>query len=462
MSHLRAFAGALIAVVVAFAQPVVAQQASFGITDARTGSGIRLVHLQIPGENTQSFAFAWADRHVLHNIPRLGLQSLAPTLLLTGGSTTLDGGAIEEDLKDLGVQVALRRTQSFTLGEWTGPPAAMAESGKILKMVAMQPRLPPKSLERSKRLMANSVAAARERNDNLASLAFARLLIGEQPLGALYSLEPLSRVTDVTPDDVDAWRRAVLARNNLTVVAAGPLSRAEAERLVDDVFGGLPESADIKSPLPFTALRPRMTVVIERPGEQSVILMGQATRWNGTTDGQARGLAMTVLGGGSSSRLFVAIREKLGAAYGAQAGISPLARGQHRFTMQASVANDRVADAVAAMRDEYARFRDKGVSEAEIEPIRKRLVAQRADAMRRAPSAANLIRSSLLDDLLADYVESFGSRLAAATAETVNKLINQHLGDDLLTLIITPSAAGLNADCVVATLEAVSTCSARP
>jgi zinc protease len=459
---LHVFLLVLLSMLVLPPQAVYAQQQGYGITDARTAGGIRLVHILLKDENTQSIAVAWSDRHVLHNIPKLGLQSLAPTLLMTGGSTSLDGGAIEEDLKDLGVQISLRRGPSYTQGEMIGPPSVMNDSARILRMVLMEPRLPPKSLERSKRLMVNGVVAARERTESIASLAFAQLLIGDQPLAALYELETLSRINDVTPADVDSWRKAVLARSNLRVVAAGPMSRADAEKLVDETFGGLPQEAEIKSNLPFAPRRPRMTVVIERPVEQSVILMGHPTTWNSTGEGLARNLAMTVLGGGSSSRLFVAIREKMGAAYGAQAGVSLLARGQYRFSIQSSVANDKVVAALETMRQELKRFREEGVTAAEIDPIKKRMIAGRADAMRKAPSAASIIRGDLLNDQPADNADSFVTRVEAVTAGSVNELIKRHLSDDMLTVIVTPSAAGLAADCVVTSLDAIKTCQMKP
>ncbi|WP_204268915.1 hypothetical protein, partial [Escherichia coli] len=66
------------------------------------------------------------------------------------------------------------------------------------------------------------------------------------------------------------WRKAVLARDNLVVVAAGPLDRSAVAALVDETFGGLPATAELKPVVPFEPLRPLRTIAIERPVAQSV------------------------------------------------------------------------------------------------------------------------------------------------------------------------------------------------
>ncbi len=132
-------------------------------------------------------------------------------------------------------------------------------------------------------------------------------------------------ITSVELADVEAWRKAILARRNLIIVSAGPLTRRGAAALADRMVGDLPAESQEGEPVPFTLPPPRArTIVIERPVEQSVIVAGGPVRWaSAGADGAARAMAMSVLGGGFRSRLYGAIREKLGAAYGASAGVSP-------------------------------------------------------------------------------------------------------------------------------------------
>ncbi len=450
---------ALAFVVMAFAVPAgPASARGFGITDAPTAQGIRLVHLPLAGETAQALTFFWRDRHALHSPETMGLLRLAPRLLVAGGAGPLDGGALEEEFKDLGATVAFRRTIAFTLGELHAPAETTAQAARLLRLMLMEPRLPPRHLARLKREVISGARAQREAAESLAADALVRLLAGDHPLVTALTMEPPSVVDSVSLADIEVWRKAVLARDNLVVVAAGPLDRATVAALVDETFGGLPANAELKSVVAFQPLRPLRTIAIERPVAQSVIVAGQATDWNATSERPARDIAMTVLGRGGASRLWRAVRERLGASYGAEAAIGPLSRGHYRLMMRSSVATGRTADALAAMRQEFDRFLAEGVRPDEVEPVRTRIIAEFAESMRRSNSAANRIRGALLDGQGADDLEAYAARVGAVTAGDVNALIARHLSNRLVVIVVTPSAAGLGADCVVKSLAEVATC----
>lgn len=433
-------------------------QQKYAITDGRSPAGIRVVHLKIEGEPVQSLAFFWRDRSSQYGSDKAGLLALGPQLLLTGGSGLIDGGALEEDLKDLGVLIAIRRTPALSIGEIAGMPANLEEAARLLSSILENPRLPAKQLERLKRAAGASAKAAGEKAESIAGNLLTRMLIGDQPHYSLLTLQPLEVISSVTARDVASWHRTALARSNLTVVAAGPFERAKAETLVDQAFSTLPADAAVHAPIPLEVRETPRTVVLERPVEQSVILIGAPTKWNDAEEGIARALAFNVLGGGPSSRLWLAVREKLGAAYGAQAQVGLLGNGQYRFAMQASVANDKVGAALEAMRNEYARFLRDGVSDVEIEPIKRRFLSGQSEAMRKSATAASAIRGALILGMTIDAPNTYPQRLASVSAATINDLIRKNLTPGVTTIIVTPSAAGIAADCVIRAMDEVDRC----
>ncbi len=438
-----------------------------GISDGKTSAGIRLVHLRLNDPKEQHLAFFWRDRHVLQNPDKVGMSVLATSLVMTGGSAALDGGALGEDLKDIGASLGMRRTTAFTLGELAAPSDGVNEAAEILRQLVMTPRLPEKSLERAKRASTASVRAARERPGSIAERVMSEIMIGDHVVGRWSSLEPSSVITSVTTADIDTWRKSIMARDNLVVVSAGQMTREESGAVVDRIFGDLPEKAALVAAIPFEPRQVSKTIVIERPVEQSIILAGNATRWNGGTEGQSRAIAMTILGGGSSSRLYVAIRERLGAAYGAQSGISAMLAGHFRLSMQASVANEKVGPALAAMHAEYARFLRDGVTEGEVAPIKTRMLTSQAETMRRPGSAASAIRSAITLGMPFDAPDSYAERLGQISAADINALIREKLHASLLTVIVTPSASvlegsGIKPDCIITSVDDLKTCTVFP
>ncbi len=425
----------------------------------RTTGGIRLVHMRLPDEKEQALTFYWRDRHALHQVDKTGLVGLGAGLVINGGAGGLDAGAFEEELKDLGSSISLSQGRTNTQGSLVAPMAGLEATGKLLASVLTEPRLPKITLERRKRFFINSLKVADEKAENLANKALSNLITGDHQVTRLNNLQPLTLISDVTVEDVDQWRKAVLARDNLTVVAAGPLSREEAATFVDRVFSGLPESATIKPAIPFKPVSLAKTIVIERKVDQTIILMGGPTEWTTGREGAERNIALNVLGGDFKARLFVAIREKLGASYGASASISGVLYDHGIFAIQSSVAHDKAVAALASMREEYRKFLADGVTTDEVEPLKRRMTAGLPDTMRRSGSAAGSIRASMLNGLGYEAADEQPKRMQSITSDGVNVLIRKHLPAALTTIIVAPSAQGLNADCVIASLEDLPKCS---
>ncbi len=433
---------------------------SYGISDGRTPGGLRLVHILLPGEKDQVFSLAWRDRLTQRAPEKAGLLLLAPGLLQSGGAGALDGGALEEELRDIGAGLSLSRTRTATIGQVSAQAKDFEAAAMLMRSVLTEPRLPRITLERQKRFRLNEARGGRERAATIAQQALALSIIGDHPFAATIGFRPDSTISSVELSDVDAWRKAILARRNLTIVSAGPLPRDAAASLADRAFGDLPADSQEGEPVPFTLPQPKArTIVIERPVEQSVIVAGGPVRWaSGGADGAARAMAMSVLGSGFRSRLYSAIREKLGAAYGASAGVSAIAGQNGVFAMESSVANDKVGAALAAMRQEYATFREGGVKPDEIEPIKQRMVNSFAETMRRPGSAAAAIRGAFLNGLPPDSPDRQVGWIRRQNAESVSALVRERLPDALTVILVTPKAEGLGADCVIGSLDELSRC----
>jgi zinc protease len=447
------------------APPAVAQApaktTSYAISDGRTPSGIRLVHMLLKDEKDQAFAMAWRDRLIQITPEKAALMDLGPQLLTVGGAGGLNGGVIEEEFKDLGASMSLVRGRVATLGQISAPKEQFEATAKLLRTVLIEPRLTPITLERGKRFLANNLKADRERAERLARDALNTIMVGKSAIAPTVTYAPPSVVTAVTVADVDAWRKAVLARGNLVVVSAGPLPREAAADLVDRTFGDLPERSEDRDP-PAFSWGPVFgkTIVIEKQVPQTILLVGGPLNWAaGGAEGHSRAIGFSAFGsGGAGSRLFVAVREKLGAAYGASAGITPILGRQGIFAMQAAVSHDKAAPALAAMREEYRKFRETGVTQIEIDPIKRRMIAGLPDTMRRAGSAASTIRTGLQNGLPFDAADGQAASINAQTVEGINTLIRERLPETLATVIVAPSAEGLGADCVIKGLEELERC----
>src|SRR5262249_52979970 len=127
---------------------------------------------------------------------------------------------------------------------------------------------------------------------------------------------------------------------------------------------------------------------LERPVVQTVIAAGGPTSGAMTPDFARLQLAVAALGGGPSARLWRAVREKLGAAYGISASLQAIDLNTPTLFVRTAVANDQAKDALAAIRAEYAGFLANGIADAELEALNSGFVQSHRERLRRAPTLA--------------------------------------------------------------------------
>src|SRR4051812_40692036 len=166
-----------------------------------------------------------------------------------------------------------------------------------------------------------------------------------------------------TVDDIEQWHKNILVRSGLVIVGAGPIDPGTTAREIDRVFANLPPGGKLSAPPSPVLLAPGKLVVLERPVVQTVIAAGGPTSGAVTPDFARLQLAVAVLGGGSSARLWRAVRERLGAAYGISASLQAVDLNTRTLFVRTAVANNKAKDALAAIHTEYSGFLANGITD---------------------------------------------------------------------------------------------------
>jgi zinc protease len=200
-------------------------------------------------------------------------------------------------------------------------------------------------------------------------------------------------------------------------------------------------------------------VVLERKVVQTAIVAGGASGWTLGPDALPGTIAVRALGGGVESRLVRAVREKLGAAYRIGAGFHQLHPKAFALVISTAVDNAKAAAAVDAIRQEYARLHAEAVPEAEIEPLRTKLVTEMREQTRRSTSAAARLRDLTQTDFPPDFLPTYETRVRAVAASAVAEGIRLNMPKPPLTfVVVAPSSEGLGADCVIKAPEEIARC----
>jgi zinc protease len=431
------------------AQPTATRQTSPG--------GLSFRHVLMPEDTHESLLFAWKDGSALALPGKEALSALAPTLMLEGpkGSSR---SALIEDVRDLQATVGLGAGVNYVQGNVVAPAAKFSKAAEIMARVLADPALPDAALREAQRNRALVSREAAQRPETQAQQLLGRLVLGDSPYLRILTGEAAS-FERVTKADIETWRREILVRDGLVMVAVGPMPAADIAREIDRIFASLPQSGHLPAPPKPVVRAPGRLVVLERPVVQTIIAAGGPTTLAVTPDFVRAEVATEVLGRGFGSRLLKAVRERLGAAYGIAASLQSFDSATRGLLINTSVANDKAKDALATIRAEYARFFTDGVTDEEVEPLKTAYISRNQERLRRSTSLAALLLGLALQNFPDDYLPTYDARVRALNRAAVNaEILGKFPKPPLTVVMLAPSAEGLGADCVIKAPEEIARC----
>jgi zinc protease len=220
-------------------------------------------------------------------------------------------------------------------------------------------------------------------------------------------------------------------------VAVGAIDADTLTKLIDKVFGELPEKAEL-APVPDVVpqgIGEREVVPLKVP--QTVIVYGGAGLKRSDPDFVPAYVLNHILGGGTfESRLFKEVREKRGLSYSVYSTLVAL-KHAGLFMGAVSTKNDRAFESLAIIESEIARIAKDGPTADEINKAKEYLIGSyplRFDTSGKI--AANLLEIQF-EELGIDYIDKRNAQIAAVSAEDVRRAAGRFLvGAKLLVLMV--------------------------
>ena len=409
------------------------------ITHDRTPAGLAFRHVHMPEEHAQALYFAWKDTTAGSMAGKEALPTLATALILEG-PRGMSRSAMIEDLRDLRATVNLGATVDVTQGHLIAPPEKFADVGRLLARTLAEPALSADRLADIAKSRAVSSRQAEGNPESQAQRLLARLMIGEGSYRSYATTAP-AIFERVTMDDIDRWRKDVLVREGIIVVAAGPLGATEIARTVDRLFADLPQAGKLPPPAKPILQAPGKLVVLERPVVQTIIAAGGPMALAVTPDLARTQLAVAALGGNPSAR------------------VQPVDLETRTLVIRTAVANEKAKGALAAIREEYARLIAEGVTDEELEALKRLFVTSHRDRLRWAPSVAANVLTQVLHHFPDEYLASYEGRVGRYDRTAVNTDMRATFPKQPLTAVaVAPSADGFAADCVIRSPDELARC----
>ena len=284
-----------------------------------------------------------------------------------------------------------------------------------------EPRFDAEPIERMKASRLNQLRAQETNPQSIAGKAFREAIFKGHPYErpAEGTIETLKAVT---AEDLQNYRKRIFARDNLAIGVVGAISAKELKPVLDKIFGGLSQTAELKN-VPDLVVKTGDQVAIEFDTPQTNIRMALPGITRDDPDFYAGYLVNYILGGGSfASRLYEEVREKRGLAYGVYSylGTYDKAGIVGAGTATSAVNTQKAVDLILA---EIERMANEGPTEEELKKAKDYIIGAYAisnlDTSGKIASVLVAIQNS---ELGIDYIDKRPQYIGSVTIDDAKRV----------------------------------------
>ncbi|MBX5476020.1 MAG: insulinase family protein [Clostridia bacterium] len=365
-----------------------------------------------------------------------GRSGLAHALehLVFKGSARRDGAAIAREIDDLGGHVDAFTTKELTCYWARVLPEHLERALDLLYELAVEPALSAGDFERERRVLLEELGGYEDSPEDFAADLFDATLWPGEPVGRpIIGLR--EQVAALSIDDIRAFHQRWYRPCNAVLAAAGAIEpeawfeaagRRFAEAWRDAGSGDAVLPPHRRAPRPARTgqgdvIRPR------RDLEQVYVLMGGPAPDARDRAGRAAvEVASTVLGGGTSSRLFHEIRERRGLAYNVYT-FDFAYLGAGAFGVGLSAHPPHAAEAVAAANAQIEALAKDGPTAEELRRARDQLRIATTIGLESASARVQRLAQETLLFGQAEPIETAIARYERVTAEDVARVCRDAL-----------------------------------
>ncbi len=337
--------------------------------------------------------------------------------LLDEGASYLDSKAFQSRLDELSIELSYDAGRDTFTGSLRTLEENLDEAANLLRLSLRWPRFDTEPVERIRDQILASIRRDERDPGRVASSTLMATAFPGHPYGRPVNGTAAS-IARIDVGDLRRFHRANIARDNLTVAVVGAIDAEKLAGLLDRVFGGLPETADLTS---VDDTRPvvaeRIEVDMQIP-QTNIRLIAPGIKRDDPEFLDGYVAAFILGGGGFTSRLFDEIREERGLAYSVGLGLGAL---DHAGLVSGgtSTRTDQADQVVEIIEQEIRRYADDGPTEDELERAKNYLIGSYALRFTTSSRIANQLLFIQLDDLGIDYVDRRNDLIADLTIEDV-------------------------------------------
>lgn len=354
--------------------------------------------------------------------------------LLEEGAGDRDSRQFARALEELAASFGYDLSDDFTSVSAKFLTENRDQAVALLRDSLIAPRFDEDAVERVRQQVLSGIMSDEKDPRDIASRQFRELVYGDHPYARPQS-GTAETVTALTRDDLIAAHRNALTRDRVYIGAVGDITPDELAQLMDTLLADLPATGP-ELPAAAALNLPGGVHVTDYQTPQSVVLFAQPGINQDDPDFFPAFVLDLILGGGGfESRLMHEVREKRGLTYGVYTYLADKDGAQLWMGSVAS-GNERVAQAVQVIRDEWQKLQEHGVTQKELDDAKTYLTGAYPLRFDGNAQIAQILVGMQTSGRPIDYIATRNDKVNAVTLEDIQRVAKRLVDPAHLTFVI--------------------------
>src|SRR5215471_15232018 len=296
---------------------------------------------------------------------KVGLAEMAGTVMRSGGTVSQTPDQINQKLEFIAASVETGMGDDRGSARLSCLSRDLDTVLPIFADVLMHPAFRQEQLEIARGQMLDGIQRQDDTPQSIADRIFPQLIYGkDSPLARSPTEQTVKRITR---DDLIKFHARFYHPSNVILAITGDINKDSIGTRIQQALAGWSESKpEPEPPINVAPATTRSTYFVHRDVNQSSVRIGNLALKQSDPDYFPLAVALQVLGGGFSSRMFNQLRTKQALAYAASASLSGgLGAPGYVFTFSETRA-DATVTAIETILKLMTEIREKPVTEQEL------------------------------------------------------------------------------------------------
>ncbi len=362
---------------------------------------------------------------------KAGLNSVVGQVLM-GGTNSMSKDELNEAIDRIGASINVSATSASA--------SSLKKHNDVLlnlfSDVLFNSAFSNEELDRAKNQMISGLAAAKDDPESILSVVSNAVIYGkDHPYG---ESETEETVSNIQIQDIRNYYETYFRPNISYLAIVGDITLAEAKKLVEKHFAEW-ERKEVPShqwSAPPAPQGTQVAIVNRSASAQSVLSLNYLLDLkHNNPDVIGTSVVGRILGGGSSGRLFMNLREDKGYTYGAYGSLSP-GRIAGSLSASASVGSGVTDSATQEFISEFRRLGQNTITQDELDLAKAAMAGSFGRSLEQPSTIANFAINTDRYDLPQDYYKNYLKNLEGLTLAQVNQLAAKYVSPENLYITV--------------------------